>query len=183
MKKVRLRELLAIAVLCGTARAPQASLLRAMSLEQLVTSSNEIIVAKVISVKAAWDPPHRRILSTIEVKIEECWKGAAGEFITIVQPGGTVGDIEMTVHGMPKFTAGERSLLFLRGQTNFQVVGMSEGKRPVAWDADSKRWMVESPNVEDTVDVDAAGRLHPAAQAAQLDLESMRARVRKMIRN
>jgi len=183
MNRRRFRQFLVIVALSCTARAPQASLLRAMGLDQLVTSASQIIVGEVVSKNAAWDASHRRILSTIEVKTEECWKGAAKELVTIVQPGGTVGEIEMTVHGMPKFTVGERLLLFLRGNSQFQVVGMSEGKRPLSWDAESKQWLVEPPNVEDVVEVDLAGRLRHAAPSARLGLEAMRERVREMVRN
>ncbi len=154
-----------------------------MALDQLVTSASQIVVGEVVSKNAAWDPSHRRIFSTIEIKTEECWKGSAREIVTIVQPGGTVGEIEMTVHGMPSFTVGERVLLFLRGQTKFQVVGMSEGKRPLSWDADGKQWLVESPSVADVVEVDGDGRLRHAAPVAKVHLDSMREQVRKMVGN
>ncbi len=183
MKRIRLCQFLVIAAFFGTARTPQASLLRAMSLDQLVASANAIVVGKVVSVNAAWDPSHRRILSTIEVKIEECWKGSAQEIVTIVQPGGTVGEIEMTVHGMPKFSLGERSLLFLRGHAQFQVVGMSEGKRPLSWNGEEKRWLVESPEVEGVVEVDTSGRLCQAKPTVRLALEVMHEQVRHLIGN
>lgn len=183
MKRFRLFQFLVLATVWGATQTSQASLLRAMSLSELVRSANQIVVAKVVSINAAWDSSHRRILSTIEVKIEESWKGSVDGLVTIVQPGGTVGEIEMTVHGMPRFAVGERSLLFLQGHTHFQVVGMCEGKRPLSWDADGKQWLLESPDVEDVVEVDAGGRLHHATPAARLALESMREQVRKMIGN
>jgi len=154
-----------------------------MSLDQLVTSASRIVVGEVVAKSAAWDPSHRRIFSTIDVKIDECWKGAAQEIVTIVQPGGTVGEIEMTVHGMPKFTVGERMLLFLRGHTRFQVVGMAVGKRPLAWDASAKRWLVESADTESVVDVEVDGRLRHAAPAAPIDLERLREQVRTLVGN
>jgi hypothetical protein len=140
MKRLPRLQFLLIAGIAGMASAPQASMLRAMSLAELVTAADQIVVAKVVSVNAAWDPAHRKILSSIEVEIEESWKGAANGFVTIVQPGGTVGEIEMTVHGMPKFTVGDRSLLFLQGRARFQVVGMSQGERPLSWDANNQGW-------------------------------------------
>lgn len=178
MKRVRLIQVLAIAAIWGTARAPQASMLRAMSLSELVASADQIVVAKVVSVNAAWDPSHRKILSTIEVKIEESWKGLASGSLTIVQPGGTVGEIEMTVHGMPRFVVGERSVLFLRGRVRFQVVGMALGKRPVSWDADNNRWLAESADTEDVVEVGSGGRIRHAKPTARIALDTLHEQVR-----
>jgi hypothetical protein len=158
-------------------------MLRAMSLPELVTSANEIVVGKVVSVSAAWDPSHRKILSTIGVQIEESWKGLASGSIAIVQPGGTVGEIEMTVHGMPRFAVGERALLFLQGHNHFQVVGMSQGKRPLSWDTDRKQWLVESPDVGDVVEADARGRLRPVGPSARVTLDDLHEQLRAMDRN
>ena len=181
MKRLPRLQFLLIAGIAGMASAPQASMLRAMSLAELVTAADQIVVAKVVSVNAAWDPAHRKILSSIEVEIEESWKGAANGFVTIVQPGGTVGEIEMTVHGMPKFTVGERSLLFLQGRAHFQVVGMSQGERPLSWDANNQRWLVESPDVADVAEVCPNGKIRRARPAAQVALDAFRNQGRKRV--
>jgi hypothetical protein len=67
----------------------------------------------------------------------------------VVQPGGSVGEIEMRVDGMPHFQVGERTLLFLRlrgGPDHASVVGMAQGKRPVSRESGSGRWMVSAPD-------------------------------------
>lgn len=126
------------------ASSPSATTIRAMSLDELVGAADQIVVVTVSSTSARWDAEHRKIHSTIEVDVEEAWKGdtRTRDRLTLVQPGGTVGDIEMTVIGMPRFAPGERSLLFLKGRTRAQVVGMSEGKRPLRWDRAGRRWLV-----------------------------------------
>jgi hypothetical protein len=135
----------------GIARA---SILMALDLPDLVQQSEHIAVVEVTSVHAAWDERHERIYSTIELKVMESWKAGAAEagnpvdHLTIVQPGGTVGDISMTVTGLGTFAAGERSLVFLRGPANHaQVVGMTQGKRPLRFEATSKRWLVSPPDL------------------------------------
>jgi hypothetical protein len=178
MKRLSLLQFLLIAGIAGMASAPQASMLRAMTLAELVTAADQIVVAKVVSVNAAWDSAHRKILSSIEVEVEESWKGSTSGFVTIVQPGGTVGEIEMTVHGMPKFEVGERSLLFLHGRARLQVVGMSQGKRRLSWDADARRWLVESPDVADVAEVGPSGRFRQARPAATVALDAFRNQVR-----
>jgi len=71
----------------------------------------------------------RTIVSKVDVDVDEVWKGNASGRLTVVALGGVVGDIEMTVEGMPTFVVGEKSLLFLHGKSQLRVVGMSEGKR------------------------------------------------------
>jgi hypothetical protein len=72
---------------------------------------------------------------------------APAAHLKIVQPGGAVGDVQMTVFGMSHFTQGERALVFLRGTpTAASVVGMAQGKRLVRRDAATGRWMVHAPD-------------------------------------
>jgi hypothetical protein len=183
MKRVYLLQLFIIAVIWGTALYPQASLMRAMNLGELVALSDAIVIGKVVSHNAAWDLQHRRIISSIEVDIEETWKGPEAENrrITIIEPGGTVGDIEMTVHGMPSFSVGEKSLLFLQGQRHLQVVGMGQGKRALAWDDPRKQWLVEPPDTEGVVEVGPGAKLRQAKRRAPIPLNDLREQVRRAI--
>jgi hypothetical protein len=136
------------------ARAARASILMALELPEMVRQAEHIAVVEVTSVGAAWDERHERIYSTVELKVVESWKagnpmaGVPADRLTVVQPGGTVGDISMTVTGLSTFVPGERTLVFLRGPANrAQVVGMTQGKRPVRFEAASKRWMVAPPDL------------------------------------
>jgi hypothetical protein len=166
----------------GTLRA---SLLRAMSLGELTVVADRIVVGTVLSIDAAWDVQHRRITSTIEVDIEESWKGPAlaNRRITIVQPGGSVGDMEMTVQGMPSFVAGAKSLLFLQGQRRFQVVGMGQGKRALLWNEASKQWLAESPDTEGVVEAAPGAKLRQAKPGGPIPLDDLREQVRRALGN
>jgi hypothetical protein len=124
-----------------------ASLILALDLPTLVTRSDQISVVDVVSTKAGWNAEHDRIVTTIDVTVVDCWKGAAaqGSHVQIVQPGGTVDELTMRVEGMPHFQRGERALLFLRGKAEHaSVVGMAQGKRPVS--RQTGRWMVSAPD-------------------------------------
>ena len=178
-----------LAVAFVGSRVPQASVLTAMSVAELAASADTIVVGKVTSTTSAWDPSHRRILSTIGIDVEERWKGIGPGRVVVVQPGGTVGDIEMSVDGMPTFTLGERALLFLRGHDRFGVVGMALGKRSVHWDADRAAWFVESPAADNVFqigeigeigEIGSTGKLHPALVEQRSSLESVRAYVRSL---
>jgi hypothetical protein len=155
-----------------------------MSLSELVAASDRIVVVKVISVQAAWDSSHRKILSTIEVDIEQIWKGdaATASRTSIVQPGGTVGDIEMAVGGMPQFAPGEKALLFLHGRARPQVVGMSQGKRTLERDTRSGRWFVQSPDMTCVVQRGSDAKLRHIQAAAPVDMEELHAQVDSLLR-
>jgi len=182
MKRLCLLHLLVVMLVLGWARLPQASLLSTMSLRELVASSDRIVVAKVISVGAAWDASHRRILSTIDVVIEQTWKGEPAPRISIVQPGGAVGDMEMAVGGMPGFVPGERALLFLHGRVWPQVVGMSQGKRTLERDTQSGRWFLQSPDMTCVVERGSDAKLRHAHPSAPVDLDDFHAQVESLLR-
>src|SRR4029077_5808256 len=111
---------LSVAVAGGllAARSASASLVIALDLPAMVGRADHVGVVDVVSVKAAWDASHEKILSTIDLAVVETWKGQAApaSHFTIVQRGGTVDDASMVVYGMPTSAPGERAVLFLEGQ-------------------------------------------------------------------
>jgi hypothetical protein len=157
-----------------------ASLVRALDLTALIADADRIVVADVVSVQAAWDATHRSIHTTVEIAVRESWKGdvPVDGRLTIRQPGGTVGDIEMTVRGMPVFAAGERSLLFLH---RAHVVGMSQGKRNLRWQAAEKRWLVAPADHAEVVALGPDGRLRATLPAGAETLDELRTRVRSLV--
>src|SRR5262249_23980147 len=92
----------------------RASLVLALDLQTMVSRADHVAVVDVASVKADWDARHEQILSTIDLVVVESWKGGAapGSHLTVVQLGGTVGDLTQTVHGMTRFAPGERAVVF-----------------------------------------------------------------------
>ena len=157
-----------------------ASLVRALDLAELTRSAEQVVVADVVSVKAAWDSAHRNIYTTIDITVQESWKGTppGDGRLTIRQPGGVVGDIEMTVLGMPSFSVGERALLFLRDS---HVCGMAQGKRRLRWEDSARRWLVDGADRSASVTIDARGKLQAARPDRSEDLDSLRDRVRSLV--
>ena len=160
------------------------SLVQAVDLAGLTARAERIVVAQVVSAKSEWDSSRRTIHTRIEINVEETWKGtvAPGEHIVIVQPGGSVGDIEMRVHGMPSFALGEKTVLFLAGQAAPRVVGMSQGKRPLRWDGMAKRWEAEGAEHSAVVRRDSQGRLQAALAEPAAGLDEFRQRVRALVK-
>jgi len=190
----------ALLVSAGTANA---SIMLALDLPDLVKQADHIAVVDVASVRSDWDEKHERIYSTIELSVVETWKsnannGSTPTRLTIVQAGGTVGDMSMVVMGMSTFVPGTRSLVFLRGKANrAQVVGMAQGLRPLSFEAASKRWMVSPPSLSQVKLVRATGSatttpatgtasqattpVRPGNLGARMELDAMKSEVMKLV--
>jgi len=170
----------------GLAAPAGASMVLALDLGELTQRSERIVVGEVMAVRSAWDSKRERILTTVELKVAEAWKGQmpGDRRITIVQPGGVADGIEMRVHGMPSFVAGERAVLFLRGGVSQpqSVVGMGQGKRGLRFDSASKRWMVDGGDRSAAVNLDLQGRPRPVAPDPPLPLDELRRRVSTMVK-
>jgi hypothetical protein len=165
-----------------------ASLVLALDLPTMVTRADRVAVVDVVSVKSDWDARHEQILSTIDLMVVESWKGgdAPASHLTIVQPGGTVGDMTQTVHGITHFVPGERAVVFLAGRAErASVVGMAQGKRLVRRDAASGKLFVNAPDKAGATFI----RTTPASAAAPVfemrarPLDDLRADVRNLVAN
>jgi hypothetical protein len=138
-------------------------------------------------VRAAWDAGHERIVTTVELSVVESWKGAAAPAarVVIAQPGGTVGDVTMTVFGMPRFSPGERALVFLRGAPDrARVVGLAQGKRAMRRDPAGGRWLVAPPERAGAAFVRRAASLQglpPVFDTGPRPLDELRADVRALM--
>jgi hypothetical protein len=179
MKKLPLLLAMAASILAGLPLA-YASLTRAMDLAELTATAEQVVVADVSKVESQWDPTHRNIFSTIEIRVQESWKGSppSDGTIRLRQPGGSVGEIEMTVVGMPTFSVGERALLFLQ---HARVVGLGQGKRPLRWDPTSKGWFAEPGDATGVVRIGRHGQMRAAETSPRESLDSLRAKVRALV--
>jgi hypothetical protein len=165
-------------------RRAHASLVVALDLPTMVERADQVAVVDVGTVNAAWDDKHERILTTIDLSVVESWKGsmAPASHVKIVQPGGAVGDIQMTVFGMSQFSPGERALVFLRGApTAASVVGMAQGKRLVRRDTATGRWMVHAPDRAGASFVLAPGTSKTVFETRLRGLDELRAEVHGLV--
>jgi hypothetical protein len=176
--------LIAVAAIAAPRTSP-ASLVVALDLETMVSRADNVAVVDVVSVTSAWDERHEQILSTITLTVVETWKGTAAPAtrVSVVQPGGTVGDIVQTVHGMTRFSPGERAVVFLRGTAErAHVVGMAQGKRVVRRDSTSGRFVVYAPDRAGAVFVGTtpASGTSPVFNMPARPLEDLRTDVRAL---
>jgi hypothetical protein len=119
--------------------------------------------------------------------VDEGWKGAIPNDgkITLVQQGGTIGDTEMAVQGMPQFSSNEQAVLFLQGSKRRFVLGMNQGKRTLHFDEKSKRWFAEPASREGVIRLqrkNASGKAKSEPTDARISLDSLRDEVQALLK-
>lgn len=102
------------AVLALTPTAAEATIARAVQFDEKVEQAAAIVVGKVVSQQSSWDAGRQRILTYSKFQVESTLKGFPAREITIVTPGGTVGDIAQDFVGVPQFNTGDEHVVFVR---------------------------------------------------------------------
>lgn len=92
------------------------------NLNDLVKESDNIVIGKVTNKISYWED--KVIFTDIDISIKQNIKGKQDK-IKLKIPGGTVGNVTLTVEDVPSFARGEETLLFLKEN---QIVGQFQGK-------------------------------------------------------
>jgi hypothetical protein len=111
----------------------EATIIEAVSLEELVQRSDHVVIGVVLAEVPHYDE-RGRIVTDVRIRVESSMKGSTrtGDELMIRRMGGVIGDIGMRVEGEPEFDVGDRRLLFLRDRSAYcRPVGMSQGVLPV----------------------------------------------------
>jgi hypothetical protein len=122
-----------------------AETLQKLSLEQLTREADIIVRGRIQKVSSEKSPDRSQIITLIEVRVTEQWKGPQASIVTLSQPGGSVGGTSQAVPGLPHFSPGEELILFLEkvSGNRFLTVGGKQGKFVVKIDPLSKDEFVE----------------------------------------
>lgn len=138
----------------------------AKDLPSLGREADVVAEATVVSQRAFWNEGRTRILTTVELDVDTAHKGAPTSRLTVVQAGGELDGLRMTVHGVTSWRTGERVLVFLEPafDEQYRVAGFSQGKFTIRTDADTGEVYVERP----ALGVETVGG---SARALRLPLE------------
>ncbi|MEO1271215.1 MAG: matrixin family metalloprotease [Myxococcota bacterium] len=124
--------LVCILALTASPSSANATTLPALSLEQVSSASERVVLAEVTHQAASFNGGVIWTVTTI--RIEECWSGdcKTGDTMTVRTPGGVVGDIEQRVHGITPMHTGDHMVLFLEPEPHtlgqvFRPFGMALG--------------------------------------------------------
>jgi hypothetical protein len=106
------------------------------SVEMMGVSAQRIVHGTVAGVRAYWNESRTRILTETTIDISEDYKGAGPARVQVLQYGGVVDDVRMTVAGALSWTPGEEVVLFLEESLpgRHRVSGFSQGKYSVQRD-------------------------------------------------
>ena len=135
-----MRRTLAPAALCAAlaaAAAPaRAATFVATTVEEVARTSDAVLRGRVLDT-ASRATRDGRIVTEVEIAVDEAWKGAGEATVRIVVPGGRLPGLAMRVDAAPTFAPGEEVVVFLsRGGPAWHVSGLALGKyRVVGGDA------------------------------------------------
>ena len=123
-----------------TASSAHGSLVQALDLSELVAQSDRIVVGRVVLAEV-FQRGDGSITTWYRVEVERELRSDAPtrdeEPEVIVQVlGGQIGDLGMRVEGEPRFSVGERAVIFMRegNQLAFRPVGMAQGVMRIRMD-------------------------------------------------
>ncbi|HEY5675863.1 MAG TPA: hypothetical protein VIR81_03720 [Myxococcales bacterium] len=96
----------------------------------LTAASDAVVHAQVVRRTSAWGAAGGQIFTTVVLHTLETWKGQPSSEVTVLVPGGEVGEIAQTVQGSAQFQDGEEVVVFLRKRTRdvFAVERFALGK-------------------------------------------------------
>lgn len=189
--RLRLAQLLTVAAVFSILPAPgTASTVIALDLSQLVASSNEIVVGRVMS-KRALRAESGHIMTEYVVTISETLKGSTQphELVTVYQPGGSLDGIGMKVAGTTSFGINRDYLLFARSAARvgrpglmLMPVGLSQGALLIQRDKAGHQVVIPGSGVH-AVTADDRSRLKPTSTAIDkpIALATLLSRVREVI--
>jgi hypothetical protein len=135
-----------------TTRRAEATVVRAVSVEELVRRSHSVLVATPLERVAEWASigGTRRIVTLTRVRVEEAVAGVNEDSELIVRTlGGRIGDIGQLVDGEAELRVGERSLLFSHrfDAGLFGVTAMAQGHYPFDEKGGAEPRLRHSPRV------------------------------------
>lgn len=106
----------------------EATIAKAMKFDDKVENAAAIVMGRVVAQRSEWDAARNWILTYSTFQIEKTLKGMPAQQITIVTPGGQVGDIAQDVVGVPRFAEGEEHVVFVRNsQAGPTVLYLDQG--------------------------------------------------------
>ena len=140
-----------------------ATLTKAATFDEKVSNSAAIVLGHVVRQESKWDDQHRWILTYTTFQIEKAFKGVPGQQeITIVTPGGRVGDVNQATVGVPDFAEGTDHVLFVRNSSvGPTVLYFDQGAYDVAKNGSER---VVQPVASDAVQIDTQRGMAVAAE-------------------
>lgn len=160
---------LAAAAITLTPLVADATVMRAVTFDEKVDTSAAIFVGKCVRTESQWDKSGKQILTYATFQVEKTIKGNAlpNQELTIVTPGGKVGNIRQESIGVPSFDEGDENLLFVRNSDVGPTVAyLEQGAYDIVGEGNNR---IVKPMATEAVHIDEQrGVAVPAEQARPL---------------
>jgi hypothetical protein len=129
-----------------------ATIQRAVKFDDKVDQAAAIVLGKVARTHSQWDPSHRWILTYSTFTVEQTMKGTAPAEVTVVTPGGMVGNVVQSTVGIRPFHEGDENVIFIKNTTaGPTVLYFDQGAYDVTEDHGEK---IVAPVATEAVQVD-----------------------------
>ena len=86
--------------------------------QQLGEKSSLVVQGRVTAVESFWNDKGTKIFTRTTVSVQESFKGAGPSTVDILQLGGVVGTVKVTVHGALQWSEGEEVLVVECGDSS-----------------------------------------------------------------
>lgn len=173
----RFRPLLLGALTLALPLAAHASLMRAIDFDTKVENAAAIVIGKCVKTRSEWDPSHRTILTWSTFQVEDTLKGTPVSEVTVVTPGGVVGNVRQDTIGIRPFQEGNENVVFVRNTSiGPTVLYFDQGAYDVATDAHGDK--VVMPVATDAVRIDTQRGMAVAGEQPR-SLSEFRSAVRE----
>ena len=123
--------LLLSTLLCAGDTRASSAITRTLSIAELTTRSDVILLGTVSFIASDWNPNRTAIETRVDLKVEEILKGTVDQAkISFYQLGGAVGGTASSLGEAAAFVEGERVAVFLfkSDRERLQLVGFFQGK-------------------------------------------------------
>jgi hypothetical protein len=146
----------------------------------LVSEAEVIFRGQVTGIRSEWTGAgeNRRIVSYVTFDVLKTLKGNPSTPFVLQMLGGTVGDETFEVVGAPKFSVGDKSLLFVEknGEQFVPLVGIMHGHFRVAKDPSSGDEILLKHDGRPLTGIDEIDRLHARGPLAAHEIPSARSK-------
>jgi hypothetical protein len=116
-----------------------ATLVGPADVESLTAAADAVVYGQVVRRSSAWAPGGGQIFTTVVLRPIETWKGASAGEVSVLVPGGELGELSQTVQGAAAFNDAEEVVVFLhrRAPGTYGVERLALGKFVVGASAGS----------------------------------------------
>jgi hypothetical protein len=150
--------------------------------QQLGEASELVVLGKVASVQSYWNEKRTKMFTKTQIHIETTYKGQKRQSVDIIQLGGVVDNVRVTVSGALQWKQGEEVLLFLEPymKDQYQVSGFSQGRYEIERDKETGKAYVKVPSLEKS-EIASGNKKQPAVQSASMKKETVEQFVQRIL--